>query len=112
MVHPALRASLTDFSPSLSPPALPTLDINEGALNHLMTIYKELLPQMCGYLTNAGQLDRNRFEVLLSRMGRLEQEVLEERAKVGVGVMSYKTSRKPVARRGTDVFSPARFWRC
>ncbi|MEW5297011.1 MAG: hypothetical protein WDW36_000248 [Sanguina aurantia] len=62
-------------------PALPTLDINEGALNHLMTIYKELLPQMCGYLTNAGQLDRNRFELLLSRMGKLEQEVLEERAK-------------------------------
>lgn len=75
MTHPCLTLS----SP---PPALPTLDINEGALNHLFTIYKELLPQMCGYITCAGQLDRKRFEVLLSRMGKLEQEVLEERAKV------------------------------
>lgn len=35
-------------------PALPTLDISEGGLNYLIDIYKELLPQMGGYLTLAG----------------------------------------------------------
>jgi len=61
-------------------PALPTLDINEGALNNIMAIYKELLPTMGGYITYAGDLDRGRLEQLLARVGALELEVLEERA--------------------------------
>lgn len=47
-----------------------------------MTIYKELLPVMGGYITYAGDLDRGRLELLLSRVGALELEVLEERAAV------------------------------
>lgn len=35
-------------------PPLPTLDIAEGALNNLISCYKELLPVMGGYLTCAG----------------------------------------------------------
>lgn len=34
--------------------ALPTLDIAEGALNKLIDTYKQLLPQLGGYLTHAG----------------------------------------------------------
>ena len=63
--------------------ALPTLDIGEGALNKLMNLHKELLPAMGGYLTHAGQLDRKRLQMLLSRIGQMEQETLEERAAVG-----------------------------
>ena len=62
--------------------ALPTLDINEGALNNIMAIYKELLPKMGGYIAYAGDLDRGRLEQLLARVGMLELEVLEERAAV------------------------------
>ena len=46
-------------------------------------MYKQLLPQMGGYITYAGELDRNRLEMLLARLGAMELEVLEERAKVG-----------------------------
>ncbi|GLC57430.1 hypothetical protein PLESTB_001223500 [Pleodorina starrii] len=61
-------------------PALPTLDIAEGALNKLMDMYKEVLPSLGGYLTYAGDLDRRRLEVLLERIGQMELQVLEERA--------------------------------
>lgn len=46
------------------PAALPTLDINEGALNSIFSIYKELLPAMGGYITHAGELDRSRLEMV------------------------------------------------
>eukprot|EP00798_Chlamydomonas_sp_ICE-L_P010114 gene10114-8015_t len=61
-------------------PPLPTLDINEGALNKLIDLFKALLPELGGHLTYAGELDRGRLEKLLSKLGELEQETLEERA--------------------------------
>ena len=36
-------------------PALPTLDISEGALNALIDMYRSSLPEMGGYLTHAGE---------------------------------------------------------
>ena len=60
--------------------ALPTLDIAEGALDKIFAIYKELLPAMGGYLTEAGQLNRRRLQLLLVRLSQLEQETLELRA--------------------------------
>ncbi|KAJ9516877.1 hypothetical protein QJQ45_027272, partial [Haematococcus lacustris] len=94
-------------------PALPTLDINEGALNTIMSLYKELLPTLGGYLTLAGQsaslpfphhsrageLDRRRLEVLLVRLGALEQAVLEERAK-DAEFMEGKRARRAAAGGG------------
>ena len=64
------------------PTALPTLDIAEGALDKIFGIYKELLPQLGGYLTHAGQLHGGRLEALLQRLALLEQETLEQRAAV------------------------------
>jgi hypothetical protein len=37
---------------------------------------------MGGYLTHAGELDRGRLEKLLAKLGQMELNVLEERAKV------------------------------
>ena len=45
-------------------------------------MYKELLPGFGGYLTHAGQLHRGRLQVLLDRIGALELDTLEMRAKV------------------------------
>ena len=61
--------------------ALPTLDINEGALDKIFAIYKKMLPT-CGYLTHAGQLHADRLEILLQNLALLEQETLEQRAAV------------------------------
>lgn len=62
--------------------ALPTLDVNEGALDQILANYKRLLPEMGGYLTHAGRLDLGRLELLLTALGNLELEVLQQRAAV------------------------------
>lgn len=67
---------------SLYAAALPTLDIAEGALDKIFGIYKELLPAIGGYLTEAGQLNRRRLQMLLDRLSQLEQQTLELRAQV------------------------------
>ena len=64
--------------------ALPTLDIGEGALDKLFSIYKALLPGMGGYLTEAGSLHKGRLQMVLNQMAELEQETLEERAAVSL----------------------------
>ncbi|WIA37566.1 hypothetical protein OEZ86_014473 [Tetradesmus obliquus] len=61
-------------------PALPTLDIAEGALNQLIDTYKLLLPQLGGYLTHAGELNHERLQVLLGAVADRELTTLEERA--------------------------------
>lgn len=72
------------FSPAVTA-ALPTLDISEGALNVMLDLYKATLPSLGGYITYAGQLDRNRLEVILKKLGERELQTLQERAEVGDG---------------------------
>ena len=62
-------------------PALPTLDINEGALDTIFKLYKELLPGLGGYMTRDGALDRGRLAVLLGRLAEMEGTILQARAR-------------------------------
>jgi 5'-3' exoribonuclease 1 len=62
-------------------PALPTLDINEGALDTIFKLYKELLPKLGGYMTRDGALDRGRLAVLLGKLGEMEGATLQARAR-------------------------------
>ena len=61
-------------------PPLPTVDINEGSLDSMMDLYKDLLPKLGGYITHAGELHRARFEILLKALAEQEADVLEARA--------------------------------
>ncbi len=80
--HPPSSHPPSSHPPSPPPPhtALPTLDIAEGGLDNLIALYKQLLPQWGGYLTLAGDLNHARLEQLLSRLGALELDVLQQRA--------------------------------
>ncbi|CAM9490109.1 unnamed protein product [Chrysoparadoxa australica] len=53
-------------------PNMPHLDIADGALNHLISVYKDLLPMMGGYLTNKAQIHRGRLELLIHEVSRRE----------------------------------------
>ena len=67
-------------------PPLPTLDIAEGALNKLFSVYRDLLPSLGGYVSGdngGGTFNPQRLEYILEVMGEQEQQVLEERAKAG-----------------------------
>ncbi|KAA6417737.1 MAG: 5 -3 exoribonuclease 1, partial [Trebouxia sp. A1-2] len=84
-------------------PALPTLDIAEGALDKLFGIYKQLLPSMGGYLTHAGQLHRGRLEMVLHQLANLELETLEQRAQDAEFMEQKKSER---AARGSNAWQP------
>lgn len=75
-------------------PALPTVDIGEGSLDSLFSIYKELLPRMGGYLTFAGDLHRGRLELLLGKLAEMEADVLELRASETEEFENKKSSRR------------------
>jgi 5'-3' exoribonuclease 2 len=57
-------------------PHLPSLDIRDGAIDFLYNVYKRLLPAMGGYLTlPGGEVNLERVDILLSEVGRIEDEV-------------------------------------
>ena len=60
-------------------PHLPTLDIGEGGLDTLFRLYKESLTELDGWITEYGTLHVRRLEVILRKMGRLEEQVFQQR---------------------------------
>lgn len=74
-------------------PALPTVDINEGSLDSMFDLYRQLLPTLGGYLTYAGDLHRGRLEVLMKALAEQEADVLEARAQDTEEYESKKASR-------------------
>lgn len=76
------QAALSGSRFSFYGAGLPTFDIGEGALDKVFAIYKGLLPSLGGYLTEAGTLNKQRFQLLLAKIAELELSVLEERAAV------------------------------
>eukprot|EP00474_Spongospora_subterranea_P000742 CRZ01200.1 hypothetical protein [Spongospora subterranea] len=60
-------------------PHLPSLEIREGALDDLMKLYKEKLPVIGGYLTDAGVVNLSRADVIMDHVGLQEAELLRRR---------------------------------
>lgn len=62
-------------------PHLPSLDIREGALEDLITIYKESLASLGGFITDQGHVDLLKANVILQKVGELEPVVFRNRKK-------------------------------
>mmetsp|Transcript_3131 Transcript_3131/g.4838 ORF Transcript_3131/g.4838 Transcript_3131/m.4838 type:complete len:1148 (+) Transcript_3131:90-3533(+) len=61
-------------------PHLPSLDIRDGAIEFLLEVYKDLLPSMGDYVTRpGGEVNLRQVDVLLSRVGEVEDEVFQQR---------------------------------
>ena len=69
--------------PTCRPPAPTPHPPPAGSLDAMFALYKQLLPEMGGYLTHAGELSRRRLEVFMSRLAEAEADVLHARAEVG-----------------------------
>ena len=52
-------------------PHLPSLEIREGALDELLRIYKRVLPTLGGHLTDNGNVNLTRVDVLLAEGTKL-----------------------------------------
>ncbi|TMW66177.1 hypothetical protein Poli38472_003942 [Pythium oligandrum] len=61
-------------------PHLPSLDIRDGALDFLILIYAKLLPALGGYLTEAGEVNLSRVDVILAEVGAVEDVIFQRRS--------------------------------
>ena len=53
-----------------------------GSLDSMFGLYKQLLPELGGYLTHAGELSRTRLETFMGKLAEAEADVLQSRAEV------------------------------
>jgi 5'-3' exonuclease len=60
-------------------PHLPSVDIGEGAMDHLLELYRKVLPAQTGWLTDKGKIHFDRLNPLLVAMGAMEEQVMSER---------------------------------
>ncbi len=49
----------------------------------MFSLYKQLLPELGGYLTHAGELSRGRLQAFMAKLAEGEADVLAARAEVG-----------------------------
>lgn len=59
-------------------PHLPGLHINEGALELIWKIYKEILPTAGGYLNEHGTISLPRLQMMLDKLAQFERDNFEE----------------------------------
>ena len=60
-------------------PHLPSLEIREGAIDTLLKIWRRELPRMGGYLTNHGQLELARAQIILEGLAQREDDIFKRR---------------------------------
>lgn len=80
-VQPVLLSLPSSPSSLICPPSFPPTP--PGSLDSMFELYKELLPEMGGYLTHAGELHRGRLQLFMARLAAAEADVLHARAEVG-----------------------------
>lgn len=60
-------------------PHMPTLDIREGAIELMMRTYRDMLPELGGYLAHGSTLNLGRVEQFIQRIGSLEDTIFQKR---------------------------------
>ncbi|XP_045794567.1 5'-3' exoribonuclease 3-like [Trifolium pratense] len=83
-------------------PHMPTLEIREGAINSLMTVYKEEFSKLGGYLTNGSKPNLSRVEHFIQAVGSHENKIFQKRAKLHQRQMENIKRRKRQA-TGDDI---------
>ena len=78
-------------------PHLPSLEIREGAIDTLLKIWRTELPRMGGYLSNHGQLELSRAQIILEGLARREDEIFRRRRESECYIYQY-------AKTTVDVF--------
>jgi 5'-3' exoribonuclease 2 len=60
-------------------PHLPSLEIRENAIDRLIRLYKDFIPTNNAYLTENGFVDVRSVKVILSELGKVEDEIFRNR---------------------------------
>lgn len=57
-------------------------DCLQGAIDLMMTVYKQMLPELGGYLTKGAQVDLKRVEQFIRRIGSFEDVIFSKRMRL------------------------------
>ncbi|KAM7350947.1 5'-3' exoribonuclease 2 Rat1 [Cochliomyia hominivorax] len=60
-------------------PHLPSLEIREGAVDRLVELYKKCVYRTGGYLTNSGEVNLERVQLILTDLGNVEDQIFKDR---------------------------------
>ncbi|KAJ1155739.1 hypothetical protein NDU88_008468 [Pleurodeles waltl] len=60
-------------------PHLPSLEIREGAIDRLVTIYKNVVHKTGGYLTESGFVNLERVQMIMQAVGEVEDNIFKKR---------------------------------
>lgn len=62
-------------------PHLPSLEIRENAIDRLIKLYKQCVYRTKGYLTDSGDVALERVEMIMTELGKAEDEIFRDRQK-------------------------------
>lgn len=80
-------------------PHLPSLEIRENAIDRLVNLYKAMINQAGGYLTDCGDVNLERVQFILSGIGEVEDDIFKKRQKTET---EFRNRRKQQNRRNNN----------
>nr|CDS34421.2 5' 3' exoribonuclease 2 [Hymenolepis microstoma] len=60
-------------------PHLPSLEIREGAIDRLISLYKSVVCDTGGWLTDSGHVHLDRVQLIMTELGKVEDEIFKSR---------------------------------
>ncbi|XP_068619054.1 5'-3' exoribonuclease 2 homolog [Battus philenor] len=60
-------------------PHLPSLEIREGAIDRLVNLYKKCVYKTKGWVTDSGDVNLERVQVIMDELGRMEDDIFKRR---------------------------------
>lgn len=60
-------------------PHLPSLEIREGAVDRLVELYKKCVYKTKGYLTDSGEVNLDRVQLIMTDLGNVEDQIFKDR---------------------------------
>ncbi|XP_073960993.1 5'-3' exoribonuclease 2 homolog [Choristoneura fumiferana] len=60
-------------------PHLPSLEIREGAVDRLVNLYKKCVFKTRGWITDSGDVNLERVQLIMDELGRVEDEIFRRR---------------------------------
>lgn len=77
-------------------PHLPSLEIREGAIDRLVALYKKAVYKTGGFLTDSGDVNLDRVQLIMSDLGDVEDEIFKKRQQ---NELAFKQREKDKKRR-------------
>ncbi|XP_015110782.1 5'-3' exoribonuclease 2 homolog [Diachasma alloeum] len=75
-------------------PHLPSLEIREGAIDRLVNLYKKTVYKTGGFLTDSGDVNLDRVQLILSDLGDMEDEIFKRRQQNELAFKQREKSKK------------------